>query len=192
MALAIRSRGKPKQNHCAEQHPGGRVELTLDEKRPKVRVAGPAHRGRGFVMFIALLGYIGTMAAAFVTLVMVWHQVIGPPQLEAVRQQPRLIGAVTQAAAPPVPQPGSWGPAVIHKADDGADAAASAEDARLAAAQAAAAEKTKRLKQARYQKRKEQEQLARQSSDQQYSTALGYNQDPSQAPVFGMFGPRRF
>jgi hypothetical protein len=31
---------------------------------------------------------------------------------------------VTQAA-PPVPQPGAWGPAVIHKADDGADAAAS-------------------------------------------------------------------
>jgi hypothetical protein len=191
MALAIRRRGKPKQYHCAEQHPGGRVELTLDWQRPKVRVAGPAHRGRGFVMFIALLGYIGTMVAAFVTLVMVWHHVIGPPQLETVRQQPRPIGAVTQAA-PPAPQPGTWGPAVIHKADESADAAASAEDARLAAAQAAAAEKAKRLKQARYQKRKEQEQLARQSGDQQYSAALGYNQEPTQAPVFGMFGPRRF
>ena len=150
-------------------------------------------------MFIALLGYIGTMVAAFAMLVVVWHHVIGPPQLETVRQQPRPIGAVTQAvtqAAPPVQQLGAWGPAVIHKADDGADAAASAEDARLAAAQAAAAEKAKRLKQARYQKRKEQEQLARQSSDQQYSAALGYNQEPSQAvapaPVFGLFGPRRF
>ena len=81
-------------------------------------------------------------------------------------------------AAPPVSQPGAWGPAVIHKADDGADAAASAEDARLAAAQAAAAEKAKRLKQARYQKRKEQEQLARQRDDQQYSAALGYEQEP--------------
>jgi hypothetical protein len=146
-------------------------------------------------MFIALLGYIGTMVAAFAALVVVWHQVIGPPQLETVRQQPRPIGAVTQAA-PPVPQPGAWGPAVVHKADDGADAAASAEDARLAAAQAAAAEKAKRLKQARYQKRKEQEQLARQGGDQQYSATLGYNQDPSQtvapAQVFNMFGPRRF
>ena len=147
-------------------------------------------------MFIALLGYIGTMVAAFAALVVVWHQVIGPPQLATVRQQPRPIGAVTQAA-PPVQQPGAWGPAVIHKADDGADAAAaSAEDARLAAAQAAAAEKAKRLKQARYQKRKEQEQLARQSGDQQYSTALGYNQEPTQdvapAPMFSMFGPRRF
>ncbi len=143
-------------------------------------------------MFIALLGYIGTMVAAFAALVVVWHHVVGPPQLETVRQQPRPIGAVTQVATP-VPQPGAWGPAVIHKADDGADAAASAEeDARLAAAQAAAAEKAKRLKQARYQKRKEQEQLARQSSDQQYSTALGYNQEPSQAPAFGPFGPRRF
>jgi hypothetical protein len=151
-------------------------------------------------MFIALLGYIGTMVAAFAALVVVWHHVVGPPQLETVRQQPRPIGAVTQAAPPVqqlgVQQLGAWGPAVIHKADDGADAAASAEDARLAAAQAAAAEKAKRLKQARYQKRKEQEQLARQSGDQQYSAALGYAQEQSQtpppAPVFGLFGPRRF
>ena len=150
-------------------------------------------------MFIALLGYIGTMVAAFVTLVMVWHHVIGPPQLETVLQQPRPIGAVT-LAVPPVQQPGPWGPAVIHKADEGADAAASVEDASVAAAQAAAAEKAKRLKQARYQKRKEQEQeqeqLARQRDDQQYSATLGYAQEPSQAvapaQVFGLFGPRRF
>jgi hypothetical protein len=157
----------------------------------------PGTSRAGFVMFIALLGYIGTMVAAFAALVVVWHQVIGPPQLETVRQQPRPIGAVTQAAPPVqqlgVQQSGAWGPAVIHKADDGADAAAaSAEDARLAAAQAAAAEKAKRLKQARYQKRKEQEQLARQGGDQQYSAALGYNQEPPQPPVFGLFGPRRF
>ena len=145
-------------------------------------------------MFIALLGYIGTMVAAFATLVVVWHHVIGPPQLETVRQQPRPIGAVTQAA-PPVQQPGPWGPAVVHKADDGTDAAVSVEDARVAAAQAAAAEKAKRLKQARYQKRKEQEQLARQSGDQRYSAALGYDQEPrdvSQPSGFNFFGPRRF
>jgi hypothetical protein len=146
-------------------------------------------------MIIALAGYIGTMVAAFVTLVVVWHHVIGPPQSETVRQQPRPIGAVTQAA-PPLQQPGPWGPAIIYKADDGADAAASVEDARLAAAKAAAAEKAKRLQQARYQKRKEQEQLTRQRDDQQYSAALGYNQEPSQAvvpaPVFSLFGPRRF
>jgi hypothetical protein len=197
MALAIHRRGKAKRNHCAEQHLGGRVELGLDWERPRVRLARPAHHGRGvgFVMIIALLGYIGTMVAAFAMLVVVWHHIIGPPQAEAVRQQPRPIGAVTQAV-PPAPQPGAWGPAVIHKADEGADAAASEDDARLAAAQAAAAEKAKRLKQARYQKRKEQEQLARQRDDQQYSTALGYNQEPSQdvapAPVYSPFGPRRF
>jgi hypothetical protein len=159
------------------------------------RIAGVS---RGLlVMIIALVGYIGTMVAAFVTLVVVWHHVIGPPQLAAVRQQPRPIGAVTQAA-PPVQQPGPWGPAIIYKADEAADAAASAEEARLAAVKAAAAEKAKRLKQARYQKRKEkeQEQLARQRDDQQYSVSLGYDQEPPQAvapaPVFGWFGPRRF
>ena len=146
-------------------------------------------------MIIALAGYVGTMVAAFVTLVVVWHHVIGPPQAEAVRQQPRPIGAVTQVV-PPVQQPGPWGPVVIHKADDGADAAASVEDARLAAAKAAAAEKAKRLQQARYQKRKEQEQLARQRDDQQDSAALAYDQERSQAvapaPVFSLFGPPRF
>ena len=147
-------------------------------------------------MIIALAGYVGTMVAAFVTLVVVWHHVIGPPQAEAVRQQPRPIGAVTQVV-PPMQQPGPWGPVVIHKADDDGDAAAAAsvEDARLAAAKAAAAEKAKRLQQARYQKRKEQEQLARQRDDQQYSTALGYNepsQDVAPAPVYSPFGPRRF
>jgi hypothetical protein len=149
--------------------------------------------GRGFVMFIALLGYIGTMVAAFVTVVVVWHRVIGPPQLEAARPQPRPIGAVTQAAPSAPQQPGAWGPAVVHKADEAADAAASAEDARLAAAQAAAAEKAKRLKQARYQKRKQQQQLARQRDDRQY--ALGYDQEPrgfSQPPGFDFFGQRRF
>src|SRR3984893_9200227 len=161
----------------------------------KGSLACPGTSRARFVMFIALLGYIGTMVAAFAALVVVWHQVIGPPQLETVRQQTRPIGGVTQAA-PPVQPPGAWGPAVVHKADESADAAASAEDARLAAAQAAAAEKTQRLQQARYQKRKEQEQLARQGGDQQYSAALGYNQEPSQtvapAQVFNVFGPPRF
>ena len=153
------------------------------------RIAGAAW---DFVMIIALAGYIGTMVAAFAMLVVVWHHVIGPPQSETVRQQPRPIGAVAQAV-PPLQQPGAWGPAVIHKADEAADAAASVEDAGLAAAQAAAAEKAKRLKQARYQKRKEQEQLARQRDDQQY--ALGYDQEPrdaSQPSGFNFFGPRRF
>src|ERR1700692_2130868 len=146
-----------------------------------------------FVMIIALAGYIGTMVAAFAMLVVVLHHVIGPPQSEAVRQQPRPIGAVA-LAVPPVQQPGPWGPPVIHKADEGAGGGGSLEDARLAAAQAAA-EKAKRLKQARYQKRKEQEQLTRQRDDQQYSAALGYNQEPrdvSQPSGFNFFGPRRF
>ena len=44
-------------------------------------------------------------------------------------------------------------------------------------------------------KRKEQEQLARHSGDQQYSAALGYDQEPrdvSQPSGFNFFGPRRF
>jgi uncharacterized membrane protein YccC len=142
-------------------------------------------------MVIALLGYVGTMLAALVALVMVWHQVLGPSQREAARQPPRPIGAVVQAAPPalqPGTPPGQWGPQIVHKAD----ATANADDAVAAAAQAAALEKAKRQKLARVQKRKEQ--LARQRDDQQY--ALGYDQEAPQsnAPpqLFNFFGQRRF
>ncbi len=168
-------------------------------------------------MAVALAGYITTMVAAFIVVVMAWHHVIGPPQMEKVRELPRPIGAVTRDDTAPVPatqpgtqpgtsQPGTlgtstWGPPVAHKADDGSDTA-SADDAQAAVVKQAAAEaeKAKRQRQARAQKRKEQ--LARQQQDQPYSTtALGYDQDQSNdqqrsqdfsGPFFNLFGPRRF
>src|ERR1700680_4395807 len=71
-----------------------------------------------FVMIIALAGYIGTMVAAFAMLVVVWHHVIGPPQSEAVRQQPRPIGAVARPVpAGQTPRPG--GPAVHSQSRGG-------------------------------------------------------------------------
>jgi hypothetical protein len=165
-----------------------------------------------FVMAVALAGYITTMVAAFIVVVMAWHHVIGPPEMEKVRQLPHPIGAVTRDDTAPVPatqpgtQPGAlgtstWVPPVMHKADDGSDTA-SADDAQAAAVKQAAAEaeKAKRQRQARAQKRKEQ--LARQQQDQQSSTtALGYDQDLSNdqqrsedfsGPFFNLFGPRRF
>jgi hypothetical protein len=160
-------------------------------------------------MAMALAGYISTMVAAFIVVVMAWHHVIGPPQMEKVRELPHPIGAVARDSAPePATQPGTsgtgalgvWVPPVVHKADDGSDTA-SADDAQAAAMKqvAAEAEKAKRLRQARAQKRKEQ--LARQQQDQQYSTALGYDQERSNdqqrsqdfyGPFFNPLGPRRF
>jgi hypothetical protein len=160
-------------------------------------------------MIVALLGYVGTMLAAFVVLVMAWQHVLGPAQMEKVQQAPRPIGAVARDAGP-APQPaaiqpggtlGGGAPPLIRKTDDGS-ATASADDAGTAAVkQAAEAEKAKRQRQARNQKRKEQ--LARQQQDQQYSTALGYDQERPQqfssaqsssgsGPLFNLFGPRRF
>lgn len=156
-------------------------------------------------MAIALAGYIGTMLAALIVLVMAWHQVIGPT--ERVHQPSHAIGAVAaapvaaQPSAAPVNPSGQWGPAVVHKADDGVDTV-SADDAQAAAEKqvAAEAEKAKRQRQAYYKKRKEQ--LARQQQDQQYSTALGYDQERSSdqqrsqnyssSPSFNPFGPRRY
>src|ERR1700730_16358953 len=103
-------------------------------------------------MAMALAGYLGTMMAALVALVVLWNGIIGPPTLGRVRQQPHPVVAI----APDLPtakRPGPWGPPVVHGV---VDASETAEDAQMAAARDAAAEKTKRLKQVRYQKRKEQ------------------------------------
>jgi hypothetical protein len=147
-------------------------------------------------MAMALAGYLGTMMSALVALMMLWNGVIGPPTLGRVRPQPHPVIAIAQGSPeqvfPTAKQPGPWGPPVVHGVDDNSNAA---EDAHLAAAKDAAAEKAKQqLKQARYQKRKEQ--LARQRQDQQFSMALGYDQQPPQdispASIFSEFGPRRF
>jgi hypothetical protein len=143
-------------------------------------------------MAMALAGYLGTMMAALVALVTLWNSIIGPPALERIRQQPHPVVAIAPDA-PAAKQPGPWGPPVVHGVDDASE---TAEDAHMAAARDAAAEKTKRLKQVRYQKRKEQLALQRQDQYQQFSTALGYDQQPPQdnspASVFSAFGPRRF
>jgi hypothetical protein len=148
-------------------------------------------------MAVALAGYVGTMLAALVVLIMAWYQVVGPSPGERARQPSHPIGAV--AAKPPTvtaKPPDPLGPPVVQKADDGADAA-SADDARAAADKQAVAdaEKAKRQRQANAKKRKEQ--LARQQQDQQYSTALGYDQERSSdqqhsSGSFNLFGPRRY
>ena len=155
-------------------------------------------------MAMALAAYAGTMLAALVALVVTWQSVIGPPQMEKVRPQPHPVFSVVAPEVKPAqprdtlaqPQEASASTALQNqKTDDNSDVA-SAEDAQLIAAKAFAAEKAKRVKQARDQKRKEQ--LARQRQEQQqeqpYSTALGYDQerDASSAPTFNPFGPRRF
>jgi len=147
-------------------------------------------------VLVALIGYLGAMVMALAALVAAWFVVVGPPPQHEARQPPPAIGAVTRTATseqkPQSAQPGPWGPAVVHRADEGAPAAT--DDAGAAAEQAAAAEKAKQLKLARYRKRKEQE--ARQREEQSYPTALGYDRegarDRSPPPVLYQFGPRRY
>ena len=152
-------------------------------------------------MIVALIGYLCTMVAAFVAVVVAWKAVIGPHQIEKVHLKPPVaIGAVVQQTTPPSKQPGEWGPPVVHKADSSAQTASA--EAAPAAADKEAAEKAKRQQQARYyQKRKAQ--IARQQQEQQqYSAALGYDQERSydqqrwqafsSGPQFNFFGQRRY
>jgi hypothetical protein len=149
-------------------------------------------------MAMALAGYLGTMMAALVALMTLWNSIIGPPTLERIRPQPHPVVVIAQGSPeqvfPTAKQPGPWGPPVVHGVDEASN---TAEDAHVAVAKDAAAEKAKQqLKQARYQKRKEQLARRRQDQDQQFSTALGYDQQPPQdvssVSVFDAFGPRRF
>jgi len=187
---------------------------------------------------MAFVGYIATMTVALVAVVAAWFVIIGPPP-PAAHQLPRpaigQIGYTTALEAAPQPktqsaqqalrtqqaQSGTWGPAVVHRAADGA-AAADADENRAAAEQAAAAEKAKQLKTARYRKRKEQEARQRQEHQAQqeqqddhygqygrtysrsHSTALGYDQESPRGydregprdrpppPPFFLFGPSRY
>ena len=131
-------------------------------------------------MLVAFVGYIATMVVALAAVVAAWFVVIGPPT-PVTHQPPRpaigQIGRTTALETAPPQQPktqsaqqaqpaqsGTWGPAVVHRADEGA-ATTAADEAGAAAEHAAAAEKAKQLKTARYRKRKEQE--ARQRQEQQ-------------------------
>jgi hypothetical protein len=178
-----------------------------------------------FAVLVAFVGYIATMMVALGAVMAAWFVVIGPPP-PAAHQPPRPaigeIGRTTAlATAPQPPQPAqsgtaqseTWGPAVVHRADDRA-AATNADETRAAAEQAAAAEKAKQVKLARYRKRKEQEARQRQEQrtqeqddqygqsgrtySQRYSTALGYDREgprdrpPQPPPAFFLFGPPRY
>jgi hypothetical protein len=150
-------------------------------------------------MAFVLLGYFGTMVTALAVLMTLLSGVLTSYPM-ARKPQPYPVPAMAQTArfdgGAAGKTPGRWGPAIVHKAPDDANAtvASAAADAQLAAAKQAAADKAKRLKQARDQKRKDE--LARARDTQEYSTALGYDQEPPQQASYGspfnLFGPRRF
>ncbi|HUD86021.1 MAG TPA: hypothetical protein VMR17_06180 [Xanthobacteraceae bacterium] len=149
-------------------------------------------------MALALLGYFGTMVTALAVLMTLLSGVLTSYPV-AKKPQPYPVPVMAQIAQPDSSDagktPGRWGPAIVHKAPDDASAASSgAADAQLAAAKQAAADKAKQLKLARDQKRKDE--MARAPDPQEFSTALGYGQEPPQQPSYGSpfnpFGPRRF
>jgi hypothetical protein len=152
-------------------------------------------------MALALLGYFGTMVTALVVLMTLLSGVLTSYPV-ARKPRPYPVPVIARTAqrdrSDAERTPARWGPAVVHKVPDDASAAASAAaDAQLAAAKQAAADaadKAKRLKLARDQKRKDE--LARARDTEEYSTALGYGQEPPQQAPFGspfnLLGPRRF
>ena len=164
-------------------------------------------------MAMALAGYMGTMVAALTVLMMLWNSVIGPPSAEKLFQPRHAIVAVQEEAQPQNAAmrtaardevSGRWGPAVIHRGSEDADAAEAAQT-RLIEAKLAA-EKAKRVAAARQQKRKwlaQRQQAIQEARAQQDSTArdsapaLGYAQEAQQEPQpqrvpFNILASRRF
>lgn len=160
-------------------------------------------------MALALLGYFGTMVTALAVLMTLLSSVLTSYQTEK-RPQSYPMPVIEQVAqsqpsSDPITSSGRWGPPVIHRPSEAAPLA-TAMDPQLVAAKQAAADKAKRLKQARDQKRQQdlarqelaRQQLTGQRDDRAYSTALGFASE--QAPqtsstalnLFDFFGSRRF
>jgi hypothetical protein len=144
-------------------------------------------------MAIPLLAYFGTMVSAFVGLTLLLNSFLTSSMMERPRPQPypRVVIEEAAAVAAPSSAPNNQSSAVEENTGE----------AHLAADKQAAAEKSKSLKVARVQVRREaarKENLARKEDsagrrqDQEYSTALGYAQEAQQQSGFNLFGPSRF
>jgi hypothetical protein len=150
-------------------------------------------------MAVALLGYFGTMVAALAGLMLLLNSFLTSPYMDRARPYPRPAVEIEQtvAAAPATGAPITQTRATSVEAPDSASS------------RQAAAEKSKHLKVARSQIRRDvaprgnfarnalarKEDAAGRRQDQEYSTALGYAHDTQQqaatAALFD-FQPRHF
>jgi hypothetical protein len=162
-------------------------------------------------MALALLGYFGTMVTALAVLMTLLASVLTTYQTtKRPLSYPMAVIEQTAQSQPsndPITSSGRWGPPGIHRPTEAATLA-SAEDPQSVAAKQAAADKAKRLKQARDQKRQQdlarqelaRQQLTGQRDDRAYSTALGFASEQTQTQqtsstalnLFDFFGSRRF
>jgi hypothetical protein len=151
-------------------------------------------------MAVALLGYFGTMVAALAGLMLLLNSFLTSSYMDRARPDPRPAVEIEQTAAA---APASGAPITQTRATN-------VEVPDSASSRQAAAEKSKHLKVARSQIRRDvapRDDLARKDlarkedsagrrQDQEYSTALGYAHDAQQqaatAPLFDSFQPRRF
>jgi hypothetical protein len=147
-------------------------------------------------MALALLGYFGSMVAAFAVLMTLLNIFFAYSPLERTRPQPHPLPVIAQTAAPEE-NLSARGPPVVHGAADisvaknteDTSVAKNTEEVRTADAVRADAEKSKRLKLARLRKR---QMLARQREQVQAPTVLGYAQEPSYGQAWSPFAARRF
>jgi hypothetical protein len=141
-------------------------------------------------MAVALLGYFSTMVAVFTGLMILLTTIVSYAPLDRAHPQSHPRPALAQMEAPEKTL-GQWGPPVIHR-DVAAATAATVVEAPAATRETA--DKSKRLKMARDQPSKVPAQQRDKPND---TAALGYAQEPAQAPasfsaIFNPFGPRRF
>jgi hypothetical protein len=141
-------------------------------------------------MALSIIGYFGSMMASFAMIMMLLFSFVAPSSqhhpylnrypIHSFAQKPdgekKAAGGVPPAlafAAVPVPVPA---PAV-------------ADTERLQKARRMDAERSKRMRQAQYEKRKL---AARERAGREYSAVLGYAQEPSYGSPYGPFATRRF
>jgi hypothetical protein len=126
-----------------------------------------------------LVGYICSMATTFTVLAVLLYGFGGflaEHPLQKVRQHPHLRPPIEQTAIPE--KKVGLGIAATSPVSTDVTASKGTDDAQMRKTRRADAEKSKRMRQARYEKQL----LARQREDSGYTVALGYAQEPAYDP----------
>jgi hypothetical protein len=131
-----------------------------------------------YAMAMALVGYVGSMAAALAILVVLLNSFIIPSSLRTARQQPHPVLPIAQSATPekvarPESKIGQWGPPVAP----GMASVPTTEDAEGVRMQKPLRVNTKEYKRARLAELRQRKLIAHQNRETEYSAALGYQQE---------------
>ncbi len=137
-------------------------------------------------MALSIIGYFGLMVASFTVIAMLLINFVAPSPQHYPYPHHYPISSFAKKSIAEKKAAGGASPAPASVAASAPKVAGEAQPQKVRRADA---ERSKRIRQARYEKRKV---LTRERADREYSTALGYAQVPSYGSAYGPFAAPRF